>query len=128
MTIHNGSMKTLISLLLTLALAGVAFGGIKSGEELLTKMHDKYAGKWYKTLTFVQKTINFKPDGTSTSEMWTEAMTVPGSLRIDFVDSKTGDGILFTDGKIFVYRDGKPATGRPFVHPLLIVGFDLYLQ
>lgn len=100
---------------------------IKNGEDLIRAMHDKYAGKWYKTLTFVQKTIHYKPDGTSTSEMWSEAMTVPGSLRIDFLD-KPGDGILFTGGQIYSWRDGKAFPGRPFVHPLLVLGFDVYSQ
>jgi len=100
---------------------------VKTGEDVLTKMHDKYAGKWYKTLTFVQKTTNYKPDGTSTSEMWTEAMTVPGSLRIDILD-KPGDGILFTNGQIYSWRDGKANPARPFVHPLLVLGFDIYSQ
>ena len=102
--------------------------GVASGNDLITAMQKKYAAKWYKTLTFVQKTIHHQPDGTTTSEMWHEAMTVPGKLRIDFVDSKTGDGILFADGKIYSYRDGKPATGRVFVHPLLVLGFDVYMQ
>lgn len=101
---------------------------LKSGDEVITAMQKKYAGKWYKTLTFVQKTIHHQADGTTTSEMWHEAMTVPGKLRIDFVDSKTGDGILFADGKIYSFRDGKPATGRAFVHPLLVLGFDVYMQ
>ena len=55
-------------------------------------------------------------------------MTVPGSLRIDFVDSKTGDGILFTNGTIYSWREGKANPGRPFVHPLLVLGFDVYGQ
>jgi len=101
---------------------------IKSGDDLIAAMYKKYAGKWYKTLTFVQKTITHKPDGTSTSETWYEAMTVPGKLRIDFADSKTGDGILFADGKIYSFRDGKPGAGRPFVHPLMVLGFDVYGQ
>ena len=122
-------MKTLITFLVTLMLGTIAFGGdAKTGEEVITKMHDKYVGKWYKTLTFVQKTTNYKPDGTSTSEMWSEAMGVPGSLRIDFLESKTGDGILFTNGQIFAWRDGKAGPGRAFVHPLLVLGFDVYQQ
>lgn len=101
---------------------------IKSGDELITAMQKKYEGKWYKTLTFVQKTIHHQADGTTTSEMWHEAMSVPGNLRIDIVDSKTGDGILFADGKVYSFKDGKPATGRPYVHPLLVLGFDVYMQ
>ena len=37
----------------------------KSGEEVIAAMHKRYDGKWYKTLTFQQKTTNYKPDGTS---------------------------------------------------------------
>jgi len=31
---------------------------------------------------------------------WYEALSVPGSLRIDFTPIKDGNGILFTDEKI----------------------------
>ncbi|MEQ1603391.1 MAG: hypothetical protein ABL999_00830 [Pyrinomonadaceae bacterium] len=122
-------MKNLKILLLLLLLAMPAFSAdIKSGDDLIAAMYKKYAGKWYKTLTFVQKTITHKADGTSTSETWYEAMTVPGKLRIDFADSKTGDGILFADGKITSFRDGKAGPTRPFVHPLMVLGFDVYGQ
>jgi outer membrane lipoprotein-sorting protein len=117
----------LLFLLLLLAVPALA-SDIKTGEDVVAAMYKKYAGKWYKTLTFVQKTITHKPDGTSTSEIWYEAMTVPGKLRIDFADSKTGDGILFADGKLVSFKDGKAGPARPFVHPLLVLGFDVYGQ
>jgi hypothetical protein len=53
-------------------------------------------------------------------------MAVPGSLRIDFTPTTAGNGILFTDGKIFVFKGGKVETSRAFGHPLLILGFDIY--
>jgi len=122
-------MKPLkIILLILIVSAGCFASDIKSGEELVTAMHKKYSTKWYKTLTFMQKTITHKPDGTSTSETWYEALSAPGKLRIDFDPLDKHEGILFTDGKIYVYRDGKPATGRAFVHPLLVLGFDAYVQ
>jgi len=117
----------LLFLLLLLAVPALA-SDIKTGEDVVAAMYKKYAGKWYKTLTFVQKTRTHKPDGTSTSEIWYEAMTVPGKLRIDFADSKTGDGILFADGKLVSFKDGKAGPARPFVHPLLVLGFDVYGQ
>lgn len=105
-------MKIFKLTLLLILLAMPAFAGdIKSGDDVIAAMYKKYAGKWYKTLTFVQKTIHHKDDGTSTSEIWYEAMTVPRQTGVDFADSKTGDGILFADGKIYSFRDGKPATG-----------------
>ncbi|MEQ1644498.1 MAG: hypothetical protein ABL959_13705 [Pyrinomonadaceae bacterium] len=122
-------MKILkISLLLLLLAIPALSADIKTGDDVVAAMYKKYAGKWYKTLTFVQKTITHKPDGTSTSEIWYEAMSVPGKLRIDIEPLDKGNGILFADGKLFSIRDGKAAAGRPFVHPLMTLGFDVYHQ
>lgn len=123
-------MKILGILLLALLVAAPSLAGdIKSGEDLIAAMHKKYDGKWYKTLTFVQKTINYDADGTAKSETWYEALSAPGKLRIDIEPLEKHNGILFADGKIWSYRDGKVmADGRPFVHPLLILGFDVYAQ
>jgi len=103
-----------------------SYAKISNANELIAAMQHKYGKSWYKTATFVQETTNFEPDGTSKVETWYEAMSVPGSLRIDFTPTKAGNGILFTDGKIFVFKDGKVDATRPFQHPLLILGFDIY--
>src|SRR5215813_3440287 len=95
----------------------------KSGEEVLTAMKKKYEGKWYKTLTFQQTTTNYKPDGTSQASTWYEALYAPGKLRIDFTPLEKQDGVIFADGKLYSFRDGKLAANRPFVHPLLVLGF-----
>ncbi len=122
-------MKIVKHLILLCLLATPIFAGnIKSGEDLITAMNKKHQSKWYKTLTFVQKTINFKADGTSDSEIWYEALNAPGQLRIDIAPLEKGDGILFTDGTLYSIRGGKVAGKRPFVHPLLVLGFDVYVQ
>ena len=122
-------MKKLLFLFLLLSIAVPAFAkDIKNGEDLIAAMHSRYAGKWYKTLTFVQKTTTYKPDGTTGVETWYEAMSLPGSLRIDIDPLDKGNGILFTGGKVHSFRDGKLAGGRPFVHPLMVLGFDVYGQ
>jgi outer membrane lipoprotein-sorting protein len=122
-------MKTIYLLLMLLAVTVPSFAAdYKTGEELLAAMKKKYEGKWYKTLTFEQKTVNYKPDGTSESHIWYEALTVPGKLRIDIAPLEKGDGIIFADGKIYQFRDGKLAGSRDFVHPLLVLGFDVYGQ
>jgi len=109
-----------------LMLPQVVNSKITSTTELITAMQKKYGKSWYKTATFVQETKNYQPDGTSKVETWYEAMQVPGSLRIDFTPTSAGNGILFTDGKIFVFKNGKVDTTRPYDHPLLILGFDIY--
>ena len=101
---------------------------IKSGDELIAAMRNKYTGKWYKTLTFVQTTTNYKPDGTSEATTWYEAMSVPGKLRIDITPLDKGNGIIFANNQLYSFRDGKLASSRPFVHPLLVLGFDVYIQ
>ena len=122
-------MKPIYLLLILFAVAVTSFAkDFKSGEEVLAAMKKKYDGKWYKTLTFEQKTTNYKPDGTSESHTWYEALTVPGKLRIDIAPLEKGDGIIFADGKIYSFRDGKLANSRDFVHPLLVLGFDVYGQ
>jgi outer membrane lipoprotein-sorting protein len=109
-----------------LVLATGSSATISNTNELITAMQTKYGKSWYKTATFVQETTNFQPDGTSKVETWYEAMLVPGRLRIDFTPTSAGNGILFTDGKIFVFKDGKVDNTRPLEHPLLILGFDIY--
>lgn len=121
-------MRKLFLLSLLLLAVPTFAADIKSGQDLIAAMHKKYAGKWYKTLTFVQKTTTYKPDGTSSAETWYEAMSLPGNLRIDIVPVEKGNGILFANGMVHSFRDGKLAGGRPFVHPLMVLGFDVYGQ
>jgi hypothetical protein len=120
-------LKTIILILLLTALPAFA-ADIKNGEQLIAAMHKKYDGKWYKTLTFVQKTTNYKPDGTSQVSTWYEAMSVPGKLRIDITPLENGRGILFLDGTQHVFNKGALTRSQPFVHPLLVLGFDVYAQ
>jgi outer membrane lipoprotein-sorting protein len=116
----------LIAAIPLLLLPATSSAKISNTNDLIAAMQKKYGNSWYKTATFVQETTNFQPDGTSKVETWYEAMSVPGNLRIDFTPTSAGNGILFTDGKIFVFKDGKVDSTRPFAHPLLILGFDIY--
>ena len=71
---------------------GVNLSVPASGTELLQRMHDAYAGKWYKTLTFVQKTTITRPTGVVDTSTWYEALKSPDRLRIDFDDPSKGNG------------------------------------
>src|SRR5215467_7730925 len=116
-------MRYLVLIAVFLLLAPAAsYAKISNTNELIAAMQKKYGKSWYKTATFVQKTTNIQADGTSKVETWYEAMSVPGSLRIDFTPTSEGNGILFTGGKIFIFKNGKVDGSRPFDHPLLILG------
>jgi hypothetical protein len=112
------------------ALCGVrsAAQEIRNGEDLLRAMHYRYQRNWYETLTFTQKSITHNPDGTSSSEIWHEAALLPGKLRIDIGPVNNGNGLLVADGTLTSFKDGKVSATRPFVHMLLVLGFDVYKQ
>src|SRR5437016_543254 len=121
-------MRYFISLVcLLFAIAPATFAAkITTTKDLVQAMQKKYAKSWYKTATFVQKTTNIDKDGNKKVATWYEAMSLPGSLRIDFTPTKDGNGILFTNGQIYSFKSGKVDTNRAFVHPLMILGFDIY--
>jgi len=94
----------------------------RSGEDVIRAMHQRYAGRWYSTLTFVQ-TTRF-PDGRS--ETWYEAAHIPGRLRIDIAPLDSGRAIYFRNDSIYQFRGGRQTASAPFVHPLMVLGFDVY--
>jgi outer membrane lipoprotein-sorting protein len=113
---------------LLVALSTAQAGPIKTSEDLVQAMQKKYAKSWYKTLTFKQETTEFHEDGTSKVSTWYEALSVPGKLRIDFDPVKEGNGILFVNDTLYRFKDGALDTSRPFTHPLLVLGFDIYFM
>jgi len=122
-------MRLLTStLLLILFAASSVLADYKTGDEVIAAMYKKYSSTWYSTLTFQQATTNYKPDGTSMVSTWYEALSAPGKLRIDFTPLEKHDGALFTGYKVYSYRDGKLVGSRDLVHPLLVLGFDVYKQ
>jgi len=101
---------------------------IRDGETLLRAMHGRYQNNWYETLTFTQKSTTHNDDGTDTSEIWHEAMLLPGKLRIDIGPPADGNGRLVANGALTSFQNGKASDPHPFVHMLLVLGFDVYRQ
>jgi hypothetical protein len=101
--------------------------GLNSGEAVVRAMHDKYNNKWYRTLTFTQKTTTTLTSGSEVVQTWYEAAMFPGKLRID-TDLKSKSGQLFTRDSLFVFNAGKQVSADTGMNPLLVLGFDVYLQ
>ena len=102
-----------------------------TGTQLLQRMHDAYDGKWYKTLTFVQKTTITRTTGVVDTATWYEALKSPDRLRIDFGDPAKGNGALYTADSLYVVRGGKVtrtiASGNPFL-PFVAGVYDQPLE
>lgn len=102
---------------------------ISNGYDLIEKMHKTYEGKWYKNLTFVQKTTFYNQDGTvQRTQDWHEALSLPGKLAIKFDEKASNNGILFNNGIQYGYANGELVQEVEREHELLILGFDVYHQ
>jgi hypothetical protein len=98
------------------------------GAALLTAMHDRYKDSWYESVVFKENAITLNPDGTTKTEVWDEALELPGKLRINRGAASDGNGFVFVDGTLTTFQKGKSSGTRPFVHMLLVLGFDVYRQ
>jgi hypothetical protein len=98
----------------------------RTGTDVLEAMRAAYAGKWYHTLTFTQKTTRRGQDGTERVETWYETLAHTAAagtrLRIDIGDLSAGNGVIYTADSSFRVRGGKlqssSASGNEFL-PLI---------
>ena len=115
----------------TVPLAALAFTALplcaqapRTGEELISRMHDRYDGKWYQTLTFTQRTRRpGRPDQT-----WYEAAKIPGRLRIDVAPIDSANAFMFVGDSVYAFRAGQPRPPRRDRNLLMTLGFDVYGQ
>jgi hypothetical protein len=101
---------------------------IRDGQSLLTAMHDRYKDTWYESVVFKEKAITIHPDGTSKTEVWDEALVLPGKLRINIGPSSDGNGYIFLDNTLTTFQKGQASGTQHYVHMLLVLGFDVYRQ
>ncbi len=120
--------RALVPIVILLNLSTAHAQDIRSGEDLLRAMHDRYAKAWYGTLTFDQKSTTYNADGVTKVESWHEAAELPGKLRIDIGNPSDGNGVVLVDGTAISFRAGREVGSRPLVNMLLVLGFDVYRQ
>jgi len=103
-----------------------------TGREALEAMRVAYAGRWYTTLTFVQRTTKRSPEGKQTVETWYESLRHtdgPGTqLRIDIGPPSEGNGVLYTATETRRFRAGKAVETRQGGNALLPLIEGVYLQ
>ena len=100
---------------------------IPTGTQIVQSMHDKYAGKWFKTLTFVQKTTRKTKDGRDTIATWYESASLPGRLRIDIGKPSEGNGVLYTHDSTYGIASGVLKQSAAGGNPLIPLLFDVYV-
>jgi len=121
-----------ISCVLAAAPAARAQGVPATGQDLLRRMHDAYAGRWFGTLTFRQTTTRQRADGSDTVSTWYESLRQLDStgteLRIDIGEPAAGNGVLYSTDSLWVLRGGHLVASRSGGNDLLPLIEGVYLQ
>ncbi len=97
-----------------------------TGKEVLKKMHDQYAGKWYRTLTFNQTTEIYKNDSLKRFETWYEYVQFPSSFRINFGNADSDNAVIFKNDSSFVFRNSQKVKQSFYRNDLLFLIGGMY--
>ena len=118
-------MKTLFIIILILGIAS-SFINLPGSIEILKKMHDRYAGKWYKTFSFNQTTEMYRNDSLKRSETWYENIKFPNDFRIDFGNPDSGNAVIFKNDSSYSFVKSQKAGVRPNDDDLLFLLGGMY--
>ena len=101
---------------------------ITDGESVIRAMYERYQNKWYRTATFVQTTTIMRGTAAPQTQLWYEAMSLPGRLRIDFSNPEGGNGRLFRGDSTYSFSARQLTKADTGFNELLVLGFDVYTQ
>ena len=101
---------------------------IMNGEDLIKAMYEKYEGKWYKKLKIVQKVTYYRNGEEQGSQVWCEFLDLPGKVRSNIGPAENGNAEIYVNGEFHRFQEGKRVGGQKAPHPVLCLGFDVYLQ
>jgi hypothetical protein len=94
---------------------------------LVDAMRDKYAEKWYKSLSFTQ--VNkYSIGGKEQSSEWVENLSVPAKLRIDFLPLSQKSGLLVDNSRVSTFSAGKRIDTRRLYQARPFLISDIYAQ
>ena len=99
---------------------------ITTTRALVSRMRDQWGARYFRTLTFRQKNTLYRQGGGEDASEWLEYQSVPRRLRIEFLPAGNRSGLLFRDNRSYTFQDGRQVADRAQVHPLLLLGSDVY--
>jgi hypothetical protein len=101
---------------------------ITDGRTLVDAMARTYAGRWYRTLSFTQSNTLYASNNRERKSEWIQRIAIPGRLRIDYLPADTRSGVLYRDGKVYVFVEGRQQEARSGWNPTLVLSGDVYAQ
>jgi hypothetical protein len=116
---------TLLSIALVLLQAGQPAVAPPSGEAIVRAAYARYAGRWPRTITYVQRTEDM---GTERPQTWYTALELPGRLRIDIAPTGVGRALITRGDSSFAFGAGQLRSVLRQPNPLLLLLHDLHTQ
>ena len=98
------------------------------GRALVEAMHARYAGRWYRDFMLVQDVTRYRDGREQGRERVAEYLSLPGRVRAITGPIEDGNAEIYTDGVFHLYEKGQPTRQVEYVHGVLILGFDVYVQ
>jgi hypothetical protein len=95
---------------------------------LVKAMHDRYAGKYLKTMHFVQNNTAYTTTGQEQKSQWYRHMEIPGKLRIAFLPATQKSGLVEVDDRVASFDNGIRVDFRPSVNPVLLLTADVFVS
>lgn len=100
---------------------------VTSSSGLIKAMHDRYDGKYLKTMSFLQNNTAYTTTGQEQKSQWYEHIEIPGKLRIAFLPATQKSGLVQIDDKVASFDNGIRIDFRRSVNPLLLLTADVYV-
>jgi hypothetical protein len=104
--------------------AGLVF---TSTPGLVKAMHDRYSGKYLKTMSFLQNNTRYTTTGAEQKSQWYEHIEIPGKLRIAFLPATQKSGLVQVDDRVASFDNGIRIDFRRSVNPLMLLTADVYV-
>jgi len=100
---------------------------LTSAGDLVKAMHDRYDGKYVRTLSFLQNNTSYTTTGQERHSQWYEHLEIPGKLRIAFLPASQKSGLVQVDDRVATFDNGIRVDFRPSINPLLLLTADVYV-
>ncbi len=76
-----------------------------TGRDIVKKMHNRYAGKWYHSFTFNQTTEVYRNDSLRSTQTWYEFIRFPDRFRMDFGVADSGNAAIFRGDSCYRFKN-----------------------
>ncbi|MFC1513737.1 hypothetical protein ACFL5P_01890 [candidate division KSB1 bacterium] len=117
----------ILTVLIFLLVSNSAFAQT-NGFEVINAMYKKYEGKWYNKFVIEQQVIRYRGGEVISDEVVKEYLKLPGMVRSNMGDLSDGNCEIFLHDHYYTFEDGKITRDSDYIHNVLLLGFDVYLQ